>query len=453
MSVSTVNRYGANAANPKSYTIGKGGDFLTIESAVSSIGTVRYVARRGPETAVITTSTATNSLAAVGTNWQAGAAGTSLTGNGVRVGDFVKLSDNAIYFRIQKVTSDTQLYFYENFNQTLAGVSKTFSFYYLDTITLILLPGTHTVNNTFSLPHGYNIVGTNSKSCILNETVSGRVFNTVGECNFENLTFGPSLMWNALDGICSSPDSTTPAGAEITYRDIYIRSGNSGDHGGSNFWHPIYSGSITNYENVTFDSGGTSAYGTTGGSVTASNTNTICNFKNCTGFFTARDDISVTNSSLFGVSILSIATLGTYNIIGGNYYTKTDLTLTANATLNRYIAGINIMAAAIINIKDTKISVTNTDPSAQVTYGVSISSAGAGAIVNIQGGEVEGFGAAGSAGAFNGAIATLNIRTGSRVTGTTNSVNAIVGSTVNTSPNADLILATTGAGTFNATAT
>jgi hypothetical protein len=132
-------------------------------------------------------------------------------------------------------------------------VSALHSFYYLDEVSILLLPGQHFTYD-IGLGPGIHVTGISPRNTTLNEGYPMGANLPVGvlglgENSLSNITFAPSPTWGDLDSFTSSGTiyDTLWAGSETQLSNLYINSSNpGGSHSGGALSLPIINeGTVT----------------------------------------------------------------------------------------------------------------------------------------------------------------------------------------------------------------
>lgn len=476
----------------KSVIVGPGGHISIPTNALATLGS-RWSNRLNDSQALpaaqsltFTNGSATVVKAVPGT----GEAFGGLSGSAWRIGDWLS-TDGIKHHRMKKFTDVNTIELWGPW----AGITGNFNVQprYTNKLNLQLLPGDYPYMTT--LPPGINLFGSERDSVVVGQDVA---FGVVGENIIANLTLGPSILFGSMDHMCDGMNTTElGAGARFIGNNIKIICGSlNGAHNGGNLSWPVMTGGLSglyNSEIILAGNGGSLSYGGLAAfrsivhwkDVTISNDTDIqaisggvgqASFDD--GYNSADyvdiylDDLRVLYKDIgknptFGMAIGAITLGGPNNktyitnlksevrnsntaagvteipgcvkvmagevhIDGGRGYAYGQVTGPANAGEALIVAGgtVNVRNFSMFG---RKYSVNQTGGTVNL-MGVDIESDGTGIFVNAAG-------------------AVCNVRAGTRVKGTTNSINCAAG-TVNVSPNADLIGATTGAGTINlATAT
>lgn len=478
--------------NSKNIVVGRGGHSSSIESAVTRLGSrwAKRLSDAGAEpptqSLTFTNNSATVTKASAGTgiafntNGSAWGVGGFLTTNGTK------------YHKIKKIIDANNLELWGPWT----GSTGDFSVqpYYLERANLWLLPGDYELAS-YALPPGINLLGADKNSVNI---AYDRPFTSVGENFLYNLTIGPVNTFGAMDSLGAGFNSTELGhGCGFYASNIRIICGSyNGAHNGGNLYWPVVTGGISSLVDSDIILAGNSGSLSTGGE---SGVRSIVHWKNVRifndsdfqavsgGVGLAALDLSYNSADYLDVYLDDIRVL--YQDIGKNpsFAMPIGAILVNNPNSKVYISGLksetrnsNTSAAATeiptsVYVVDGEVHIENSRlfASGQVTgpanagvgldvyggtvnvrnsfiYGLVRGIQHTGGTVNLHGCDVT----SGGTGIYvNAAGATCNVRAGSRIEGTTNSINCAAG-TVNVSGNADLIGATTGAGTINsATAT
>jgi hypothetical protein len=407
---------------------------------------------RFSQTAVISVSNGGTTVTGVSTGWG--------STNPVGVGDLWKPDSGSRYYKVKFVTDDTHFELWEPYQgTTISAASTAFSFSYLNRYSILMSPGEYSVIGTepIILQPGFDFVALDPHSTALNEgqAAPSSPFSNLSDNNFTNLRWAPTATFGAMDGMFGAagyaaikPDAW--AGIVSKFAGCIVHSGNARDiHSGGATRLPVIAGGAMIYDMCEFLQDHQASFDV-GGGLTASNANTEIIMNGCVHRKVPGSDSKGT--SLLYQHLLSIVDMG--GGLLGTFHINNPLFIYPDYGLNPLLgnaAGIGIMVAAAVNVSGAKAIIANTSGAAPISCGIDVQAA---ASVNVSGSDIEASGTGGTGINIGAVAATVNVRAGSRIKGSTNSINAGAGSTVNVSGNADLIGATTGAGTINlATAT
>lgn len=442
---------------PNSYTryVGSGGKYSTIAQAVANTTETSQITERvySTHTETLTKTNGSAVITGSGTTWRTDlnlGDVPNIYARRVAAEDLMRFLGDTRYYKIKSVESDTQFTLYEPYQGTTVGPSsQVWNMYYLKRLAIVILPGQHTTDGTaLALHPGIDLFGFGPDTTFVSENTVSPVFNSLSDNRIQGISFspnGPDSLWGDMDGITNFVQSTLWAGAEFEMRQCKIvRSNLRGYHASGNLRLPILRGGKATFSDIDIWIDGPSSY-TAGGAVTATIDNTKVLLDNVRIRRVLGHDISLINNGLSQYSIWANE-VATYDL--NNIYI--DIQESSTNPLGGNIGPIYTNAACIINMNGVRSKVVNTSGTTEITTGVEVTAA---ATVNISNCDIDAQGT-GAVGIFvNAAGAVVNVRTGTRIKGTTNSINCAAG-TVNVSANADLIGATTGVGTINlATAT
>lgn len=431
------------------HTVGSGGDFPTLASAISALAPsgngYDLVKADWAGTQTITATNGSPTVSGSGTSWPAVA---GVTGTALRVNGLWKPAAATKYYRIKSIDSPTQFTLWENYaDTTINNASTAHSGYTIQRHTLLLLPGRHAagMQNTAM---GIDITALSREAVIVNESsgTPATPFGNTYDTEFSNVSFAANAAWGDMDGFATN--CLVPAGAVITHRNVRYRCANDGGvHQGGSLRLTVAAGVTTVFDGCVIQSAKTPTVQVDAGRLTPSNANTRVVFQGGTKFQVVRDVDSATANTIIYPSAVLLQSLGTYDFLGTLSEVPDELNLDP---LLGNVGAISTWAANIINLHGHRGRSQNANVNGNA-YALELT---AGATVNVFGSDLEASGTNGTALVLSGTGATVNVRAGSRLKGSTNSVNCAAGNTVNVSGNADLIGATTGAGTINlATAT
>lgn len=433
-----------SAYGQKSVTVGAGGNYPDIQTAITALGS--RITSRTSQTTVVT---ATNGSPTV-------TLGAWPTGNVLWVGDLWKPDSGTRYYKIKALNSTAKtITLWENFaGTTISGVSTAWSSYYLDRISLFLLPGSLASNGAVMQP-GFDLVGLNQHGMAVAEESSFPAYpiTNFGENNIIGIGFAAVPAWGDLDKMVGPINPNLWGGADSFIENCYIQNADlNGVHSGGYLAYPIQAGGRITYRNTVFRSSRSpvsviSAYAAGAGAVTPTVSNTIVNFDEGCRFEGVIDNESYTGQ-FFPGAICADAP-ATYNFIAPTIAIDDR----AMSSFIGNAAGILVgdpvgrggsVGTGTINIHSPMIRVANTGT--LVANGIEVTTA---ATVNIDGADVEAAGTTSTGLYVNNASATVNIRGGCRFKGATNSLNNVAG-TVNKSSSQPPILIGAAAGVITA---
>ena len=429
------------------YTVGAEGTFLTVADAVASLAPsgngYDLLVARVTKTQTITATNGSPTVTGSGTNWLNSSATYPNPDMPGFVGDLWKPAAASKYYRIKSIDSDTQFTLWENYTDTtISNASTTYSAYYINRKTLLLLPGFHRMS-TVSTAIGLDITALDGATAIVDETnsASPTPFGNVFDSNMTNIKAMPSNTFGDMDGFCAS--AVAPAGSEVTYKGLHIRCANSGqNHQGGSLRIPGLAGSTTIYDDCIIESAKLPSFTISSSRITPSVANTRIVFKNGTELRAIRDaDTNVANL-IFYPNALLIDGLATYDFFNTSTFMPEDLNIDPSVGS---VGSINVTVAATLNLHAHRARALNQNANGDAVC-LEVSAA---ATVNLFASDLEATGTNATGIRNNGG--TINVRAGCRVKGNTNlAINNISG-TVNVSPNSDVIGGTTGV--INAVAT
>lgn len=452
--------FGGNAV-----TVGIGGNYPDITTATTVLGSRMKLWDTVNATLFFAINGASPGLA-----WTAGTFNKARWGN-----TFVQIGNGTRYFKIKSFRANApQLELWENYVGTnyIGLTTVELRFYHLDRITLMLLPGQHTAPGTGStildahtLTPGFDVVGFGNESTMIaeNDSSPNFVFGNVNDNNFCNFRIAGTEAWGDADSF-GYIAADAWGGSEVILDGITFSHLNNNTHSGGILGLPSINGGILRVRNSNIRTA-KNPWLLSGGVAARTNANTLVDISHSR-------IIPSPDTDSWGIDInaaaFAVQDAGTYKLNNVTISQPLDFFMAPLAQTYNDWGGIWVNAAAIVDINNTTIEQLNTSGGSQRTVGLtataaatinmrnsSIVSAGTtpigivnnGATINLMGTDVDA-----ATGIIN-TTGTVNIRAGSRVKGSTNSINCAAG-TVNVSGNADLIGATTGAGTINlATAT
>ena len=412
--------YGTNAK-----TVGAGGQFLTVSESIAALAPsgagYDLLVARVTKTQTITATNGSPTVTGSGTNWLNSSTTYPNPDMPGAIGDLWKPAAATKYYRIKSIDSDTQFTLWENYTDTtINNASTTFSSYYINRKTLLLLPGFHRLSGV-DTAMGIDISALPGAMTIVDEIdgATATPFGNLYDSNLTNFQAMASNTWGDLDGLCGSV--VAPAGSEITYKGLRIKCANPGqNHQGGSLRIPGIAGSTVIYDNCIIESAKLPSFQINATRITPSVANTRVVFKNGTEIRSIRDaDTNVANLILYPNALL-IDGLATYDFFNTSTYMPEDLNIDP---LVGNVGSINVTVAATINLHAHRARSQNTNVNGN-SYCLETSAA---ATVNIFGSDLEATGTAATAIYNNGA--TINIH-GSRLKGATNSINNVSG-TVN----------------------
>jgi len=398
------------------------------------------------------TLTLTNGSAVVtasGTTWRTGTAS-----DRPRFFDLIQFGSDTRFYKIKSVDTDTQITLYETYQGTSVVATATAMItYYLDWITFLLMPGEYTfpVSPDHLVVHpGQAFVGMSKYGCILSEGSSSppTPFFDWGENRVENLTIAPTNDFGSLDGLFSVAglsDAKTWAGMVSKVSNCRLSALNlNGEHSGGNLRLPLIGQghSIIEYCEIENDnpSGFQNIGGRTGVSTSADTKVSLnhCVYKTLKGFGLGASfsspgmltlDLNATyniDQSIIDMEDLAVSPSSLVGNPGALFVPSTVTDVVANfSSLTSRVANTRASGSSIPSCIDVRgpctLNITRSDLEAEGTGAVAIECAHASAVINVR---------------------------GTRLKGTTNSVNCSAG-TVNLDTASTEIGGTTGVGTIN----
>lgn len=397
------------------FTVGAGCNYPDIQTAITALGS--RITLRSSRT-VVTTATNGSPTVTLGT-WP--------TNNSLWIGDLWKPDANSRYYKIKALNATAKtITLWENFaDTTISGVSTAWSTFYLDRVTLYVMPGNHNENGASLLP-GFDLVGINPYGMTMAETGSTPAYPLAnfGDNNLFNIGFAAVPAWGDLDTWVGPINTTLWGGADNFIVGCHVVNADlNGVHSGGGLYYPVQNGGKTTYKGCTLRSSRTPS-SRNGGAVAASISNTIVNFDYCR--FETFTDYDSPSGELFPSAIMLDA-VATYNL------TAPVVDMQDRAITSGFgdVAGILCYGANTVNVHGGFVRAVNS--SGTTCSGISVTGA---ATVNLSSMDVE---ATNTGLSVNNAGATVNIRGGSRFKGGTNSVNNVAG-TVNKSTSQPPIL-------------
>lgn len=180
------------ALGSDTFTVGNGGAFQDIDSALAYIATLTGMTQVAGTTGTVTATQYSEVVTGAGTNFQSIVQGGDLiTISGDGDGGFIT---GGIYWPVfGDVISDTNLTIGMGFVGT-TGAGKTYEIWRPEKYNLLLLPGTHTITAAVDLPNGINlnISGSGRYNTVLDTDVTAGSYtigyDRAGKLTFSNLT-------------------------------------------------------------------------------------------------------------------------------------------------------------------------------------------------------------------------------------------------------------------------
>ena len=454
--IELYNRISFGNTSVRAVTVGPGGNYSTLEDAVSAVG-LRWVTSKqmpnytGPwpdkPEFIATFTNGSADFAYV--------SGQTFTGSAGLLGqEFIKIGTK--YYRVKDCSSTTAGELFGPF-QGVTG-DYTCTPLLLDWVTIMLLPGSHSSYTDLArLQPGTVLSGFSKETTSLVEDSSGAAFAFGPMTKMVNLSLEPNILFGSMDRLYYEDaliggDTTNlyPYGCEVRIDKCKIVNADErGPHAGGNIGWPTVTGGLFAFTNSELGFGNNA--GALSGGGEAGITSRILLSNITTRWFKGNGNplqLAFINDSYN-------AFVGPMQIDVVNCFTDFEDFL-FNPSIAAPLSIFTIADAnTTLNITGGLHSIVNNNaaagagefPAAVVCYGGTVNVQG-GAVLEATGSTVSG--ANQGTGVYN-AGGTVNVRSGSRVKGDTNKAINNASGTVNVSPNADVIGGTTGVITATAT--
>lgn len=402
----------------KSFSVGVGGLYPDINTAINSLGS-RFVVRRSlTDTLTVTNGSATMS---------GFTANTTRAANNLGVGDLIKIGSDTRYYKIKAVNggSPFTITLWEPYQGTsLSGVSTPYTTSYLSRIALLVLPGELNYTNAILQP-GFDLYGIAPYTSFLDETSGTNPWPLAnfGENNITGLCFQPGSVWGDLDHMMGSVNPNIWGGADNRITNCLVVNGDLRDfHAGGELSYPVQNGGRTTYMGCVFRSART-PIANPGGAVTPTTANTECNFDFCR--FEGIWDTESETGEIFPCGIVTDVP-ATFNfnhpIIEIPDRALPSFAGDVTGFLVGEPTGASTEGPCVVNIYDPQIVVANSGT--RNVEGIAVTSA---STVNIFGGSVNASGTSAIGLQVNNASAVVNVLKPASISGSSSNITKTAG--------------------------